>query len=78
MNFTQSYVFNFFNSTIFRTNSACEIMNYPDFRKMKGEKSSFLGHESILSYLNDYADHFQVRKFIQVRYHKLIMEISEN
>lgn len=71
--------FDFFsNLNFFRTNSACEIMNYPDFRTMKGEKASFVGHETILSYLHDYADHFQIRNFIKVRYNKLITENYKN
>ncbi|XP_051175246.1 uncharacterized protein LOC127290596 isoform X2 [Leptopilina boulardi] len=48
-----------------RTNLPCEIMNFPDYRKMKGDKSSTVTHEQILSYLKNYSEHFQLCQYIQ-------------
>ncbi|XP_033215018.1 flavin-containing monooxygenase FMO GS-OX5-like isoform X2 [Belonocnema kinseyi] len=48
-----------------RTNLPCEIMNFPDYRKMKGDKSSTVTHQQVLAYLKDYAKHFQLCQFIQ-------------
>lgn len=42
-------------------------MNFPDYRKMKGNKSSTVTHEQILSYLKNYSEHFQLCQYIQVR-----------
>ena len=35
---------------------------------MKGAENSCVHHEVILSYLKDYADYFQILKFIKVRH----------
>ncbi|XP_043468284.1 flavin-containing monooxygenase FMO GS-OX-like 2 [Leptopilina heterotoma] len=48
-----------------RTNLPCEIMNFPDYRKMKGDKFSTATHQQILSYLQNYAQHFQLYQYIQ-------------
>ena len=42
-------------------------MNFPDYRKMKGDKSSTVTHQKVVAYLNDYAEHFQLCQFIRVR-----------
>lgn len=41
-------------------------MNFPDYRKMKGNKSSTATHQQILSYLQNYAQYFQLYPYIQV------------
>ena len=41
-------------------------MNFPDYRKMKGDKSSTVTHQQVLAYLKDYANHFRLCQFIQV------------
>ena len=51
---------------VFRTNLPKEIMAFPDFR-FESSLPSFIGHEAVLQYLLDYADHFQVKDYIQVR-----------
>ncbi|XP_033228369.1 flavin-containing monooxygenase FMO GS-OX-like 2 [Belonocnema kinseyi] len=48
-----------------RSNAPCELMNFPDFRQMKSEKGSGVHRKVLLSYLHDYANHFQVLQFIK-------------
>nr|BCT26324.1 flavin-dependent monooxygenase [Euura sp. 'Pontania] len=47
-----------------RTNLPSEIMNFPDWRRMGGGARSCITHGQVLSYLQDYADHFQLRRNI--------------
>lgn len=48
-----------------RSNAPCELMNFPDFRKMKADKGSGVHRELLLSYLRDYANYFQILRFIK-------------
>lgn len=41
-------------------------MNFPDWRKMGGGQRSCITHAQVLDYLKDYADHFDIRKYITV------------
>lgn len=43
-------------------------MNFPDYKKLGGEDGIHccVTHEDMLKYLNDYADFFDLKKFIQV------------
>ncbi|XP_043463651.1 flavin-containing monooxygenase FMO GS-OX-like 2 [Leptopilina heterotoma] len=56
-----------------RSNAPCELMNFPDFRTMKGNKGSGVHREILLSYLRDYANHFQILHFI--KFFKKIEEV---
>ncbi|XP_020709860.2 flavin-containing monooxygenase FMO GS-OX5-like [Athalia rosae] len=47
-----------------RTNLPSEIMNFPDWRKMGGTNASCIGHEEVLSYLDNYARHFGLLQYI--------------
>lgn len=40
-------------------------MAFPDFQ-FKEEEKSFIHHTQILQYLNEYADHFNLRPWIKV------------
>ncbi|XP_065353054.1 senecionine N-oxygenase [Cloeon dipterum] len=51
-----------------RTNLPKEVMGYPDYPIPEQEKSYLYARE-ILQFLNDYADHFDVRKLIKFRHH---------
>ncbi|XP_066995496.2 senecionine N-oxygenase [Anabrus simplex] len=48
-----------------RTNLPKEVMGFPDFPIKKEEDRSYIPAEDILQFLNDYADHFKLRKYIQ-------------
>ncbi|RZF33439.1 hypothetical protein LSTR_LSTR014446 [Laodelphax striatellus] len=47
-----------------RTNLAKESMAYPDF-PFKENEASYLPREDVLNYINDYTDHFDVRKLVK-------------
>ena len=49
-----------------RTNLPKEVMAFPDFPFDK-ELPSFIGHMDVRKYLDAYADHFDLKRFIQVR-----------
>ena len=53
----------FFESLV-RTNLPKEVMAFPDF-PFPSEWSSFLSHQQVLKYLEDYASHFYLYKYIQ-------------
>ena len=48
----------------FRTNLPKEIMAFPDF-PFPSEWNSFLSHQQVLKYLQDYTSHFDLYKYIQ-------------
>lgn len=48
-----------------RTNLPARIMNFPDFTRMTAEEPCCVTHEEVLGYLRNYADHFDLRKYIQ-------------
>ncbi|XP_011305418.1 flavin-containing monooxygenase FMO GS-OX-like 4 [Fopius arisanus] len=50
-----------------RTNFPMKLMNFPDYQKMDQTRPCCGTHQQVLNYLNDYADHFAIRKFIQVK-----------
>ncbi|XP_058808127.1 uncharacterized protein LOC131674925 [Phymastichus coffea] len=47
-----------------RTNLPKEIMATPDYREFNGDRSC-VTHETVLQYLRNYTDHFQLRRYIQ-------------
>ncbi|XP_046746523.1 flavin-containing monooxygenase FMO GS-OX-like 4 isoform X2 [Diprion similis] len=47
-----------------RTNLPSVIMNFPDWRKMGNNEKSCISHSEVLSYLEDYTNHFDLRKYI--------------
>ncbi|EDW01918.1 GH20181 [Drosophila grimshawi] len=47
-----------------RTNLPKEVMGFPDF-EIGADRKSYLPSEDICAFLNQYADHFELRKFIQ-------------
>ena len=49
---------------LFRTNLPKEVMAFPDF-PFPSEWSSFLSHQQVLKYLEDYTSHFDLYKYIQ-------------
>ena len=51
---------------IYRTNIPKEIMNFPDFPHLS-HLPSFLGHQDILKSLQQYADHFDLTKYIKFK-----------
>ncbi|XP_059478789.1 senecionine N-oxygenase [Neocloeon triangulifer] len=51
-----------------RTNLPKEVMGYPDY-PIPEQQKSYLYAREILQFLNDYADHFGVRKLIKFRHH---------
>ena len=53
-----------FFKSLFRTNLPKEVMAFPDF-PFPSEWSSFLSHQQVLKYLEDYASHFYLYKYIQ-------------
>ena len=58
---TDSRVFLF----VIRTNLPKEVMAFPDFAFEK-KLPSFVGHEDVRKYLEDYSTHFNLRKLIAV------------
>ncbi|XP_076056876.1 uncharacterized protein LOC143034552 isoform X2 [Oratosquilla oratoria] len=62
-----------------RTNLPKEIMAFPDF-PFKDEESSFVKHTSVLQYLQDYANHFNIYPYIKFKSHveKVIPVIKED
>ncbi|XP_015116211.1 flavin-containing monooxygenase FMO GS-OX-like 4 [Diachasma alloeum] len=48
-----------------RTNFPTKLMNFPDYQIMNQTRPSCGTHQQILDYLNAYADHFAIRRFIQ-------------
>ena len=61
INFTDS-LSNF--DLLFRTNLPKEVMAFPDF-PFPSEWSSYLSHQQVLRYLEDYTSHFDLYKYIQ-------------
>ena len=49
-----------------KTNLPKEVMCYPDF-PYKASQDSFLHHSAVLEYLQEYAAHFGLEKFVQVK-----------
>ena len=47
-----------------RTNLPKEVMAFPDF-PFPASPESFLHHTKVLGYLQAYAEHFQLEKFIR-------------
>ena len=54
-----------------RTNLPKELMAFPDYRDFGGEDRSCVTHETVLSYLKNYTDHFNLRQYIKVICEKL-------
>ena len=49
-----------------RTNLPKELMAFPDYRDFGGEDRSCVKHETVLSYLKNYTDHFNLRQYMKV------------
>lgn len=50
-----------------RTNLPKEIMTYPDYQEFIGEEDrSYVNHESVLEYLRNYTEYFDLRQYIKV------------
>ncbi|XP_058804765.1 uncharacterized protein LOC131671947 [Phymastichus coffea] len=47
-----------------RTNIPKQVMACPDYRNFNGEDSSYVNHTTLLSYLRNYTDHFNLRQYI--------------
>ncbi|XP_011708343.1 PREDICTED: flavin-containing monooxygenase FMO GS-OX-like 4 isoform X1 [Wasmannia auropunctata] len=47
------------------TNLPAKIMNFPDYITMEGREPSCVSHQEVLNYLKDYADHFNLHRYIQ-------------
>jgi len=50
----------------FRTNLPKEIMAFPGFPFPTNVKESFVNHRVVLSYLESFAEHFNLKPFIKV------------
>ncbi|KAL2712968.1 flavin-containing monooxygenase FMO GS-OX-like 2 [Vespula squamosa] len=48
-----------------RTNLPAKIMNFPDYIRMDAQEPCCISHNEILSYLHNYTEHFQLRRYIQ-------------
>ncbi|KAG7200502.1 hypothetical protein KM043_001066 [Ampulex compressa] len=48
-----------------RTNLPVRIMNFPDYATMNQQQPSCASHVEILTYLRAYAEHFDLKKYIQ-------------
>lgn len=53
--------------SICRTNVPKELMAFPDYRDFHGENRSCVNHKTVLEYLQNYTDHFNLRRYIQVQ-----------
>ncbi|XP_016843082.1 flavin-containing monooxygenase FMO GS-OX-like 2 [Nasonia vitripennis] len=49
-----------------RTNLPKELMAFPDYRHFHGDERSCVTHETVLAYLNNYTDHFNLRQYIKL------------
>ena len=56
-------VFNLCFYSYFRTNLPKEVMAFPDF-PFPSEWKSFMTHQQVLKYLEDYTSHFNLYKYI--------------
>jgi cation diffusion facilitator CzcD-associated flavoprotein CzcO len=54
------------NDFVFRTNLPKEIMELQGFPHKGPEDKSYVAANEMLKYLEDYADHFHLRKHIKV------------
>lgn len=52
----------------YRSNAPKEIIVYPDNPEIHGENRSFVTRETILQYIQNFTDHFDLRKYIQVNF----------
>lgn len=52
-------------SPLFRTNLSKELMGFPDF-PVPEENDSFIPQETVLQFLNNFADHFKLKQLIKV------------
>ncbi|KAL0123019.1 hypothetical protein PUN28_007568 [Cardiocondyla obscurior] len=48
-----------------RTNLPAKIMNFPDYITMEGLEPSCVSHQTVLNYLKNYAQHFNIYQHIQ-------------
>ena len=51
-----------------RTHVPKELMAFPDYRNFGGEDRSCVTHGTVLSYLKNYTEHFNLRQYIKVIY----------
>jgi adenylate kinase len=49
-----------------RTNLPAQIMNFPDYMAMIAQEPGSVGHRDVLTYLKDYAKHFDICQYIHV------------
>lgn len=50
-----------------RTNLPAKIMNFPDYQRLNAEEPCCVTHQEVRTYLQNYAKHFDLLKYIQVR-----------
>lgn len=51
----------------YRTNLPAKIMNFPDYQRLNAEEPCCVTHQEVRTYLQNYAKHFDLLKYIQVR-----------
>ena len=51
-----------------RTNLPKEVMEYPGFPFSPEIHQSFIGHREVLDYIESFAQHYQLHKYIKVEY----------
>ncbi|CAB0036573.1 unnamed protein product [Trichogramma brassicae] len=57
-----------------RTNLPKELMAFPDYRDFLGEERSCVKHETVLAYLQNFTDHFNLHQYIQL--HTLVEKVE--
>ncbi|XP_058793279.1 senecionine N-oxygenase-like [Phymastichus coffea] len=58
-----------------RTNGPKILMTFPDYREFHGENRSYIKHETVLEYLTNFTDHFNLRQYI--KFNTLVERISQ-
>lgn len=48
-----------------RTNLPAKIMNFPDYQRLNAEEPCCVTHQEVRTYLQNYAKHFDLLKYIQ-------------
>lgn len=49
----------------YRTNLPAKIMNFPDYQRLNAEEPCCVTHQEVRTYLQNYAKHFDLLKYIQ-------------
>ncbi|XP_058793278.1 uncharacterized protein LOC131665418 [Phymastichus coffea] len=58
-----------------RTNSPKVLMTFPDYKEFHGENRSYVKHETVLEYLTNFTEHFNLRQYI--KFNILVERVSQ-